>query len=71
MLGYTVRLMPPAYVKPYVKRAIRAHPAEFGIVAIGRNGVEQLPEVFADASDKRLPEIAQACVAALVAQLRN
>jgi transposase len=122
-LGHTVRLMPPAYVKPYVKRhkndsvdaeaiceavtranmrfvatkapeqqscltlhrtrhlfirqqtsvinAIRAHLAEFGIVApVGRNGVEQLLGVAADATDKRLPEVARACVAALGAQLR-
>jgi transposase len=122
-LGHKVRLMPPAYVKPYVKRqkndatdaeaiceavsrpnmrfvetktaeqqsclmlhrtrhlfirqqtavinAIRAHLAEFGIVApVGRNGVEQLLGVVADAGDKRLPEIARACVAALGAQLR-
>jgi transposase len=122
-LGHTVRLMPPAYVKPYVKRhkndatdaeaiceavtranmrfvatktpeqqscltlhrtrhlfirqqtavinAIRAHLAEFGIVApVGRNGVEQLLGVAADANDKRLPEVARACVAALGAQLR-
>src|SRR6202161_3668246 len=123
-LGHTVRLMPPAYVKPYVKRqkndaadaeaiceavtranmrfvatktpeqqscltlhrtrhlfirqqtsminVIRAHPAEFGIVApVGRHGVEQLLRVVADASDKRLPEIARACVAALGAQLQR
>ena len=123
-LGHTVRLMPPAYVKPYVKRqkndavdaeaiceavtranmrfvptktpeqqsclmlhrtrhlfirqqtsvinAIRAHLAEFGIVApVGRNGVEELLEVVADPSDKRLPEVARACVAALGAQLRR
>src|SRR6478752_6540648 len=122
-LGHTVRLMPPAYVKPYVKRhkndatdaeaiceavtranmrfvatktpeqqscltlhrtrhllirqqtsvinAIRAHLAEFGIVApIGRNGVEQLLGVVADANDKRLPEVTRACVAALGVQLR-
>src|ERR1700747_3649789 len=122
-LGHTVRLMPAAYVKPYVKRqkndaadaeaiceavtranmrfvatktleqqsclmlhrtrhlfirqqtavinAIRAHLAEFGIVApVGRNGVEQLLDVVADASDKRLPDLARACVAALGAQLR-
>ena len=122
-LGHTVRLMPPAYVKPYVKRhkndatdaeaiceavarpnmrfvatktveqqscltlhrtrhlfirqqtsvinAIRAHLAEFGIVApVGRNGVEQLLGVAADASDKRLPALARACVVALGAQLR-
>jgi transposase len=122
-LGHTVRLMPPAYVKPYVKRhkndatdaeaiceavtrpnmrfvatktpeqqscltlhrtrhlfirqqtmvinAIRAHLAEFGIVApVGRNGVEQLLSVAADSNDKRLPEFARACVAALGVQLR-
>ena len=117
-LGHTVRLMPPAYVRPYVKRqkndaadaeaiceavtranvrfvatktpeqqsclmlhrtrhlfirqqtavinAIRAHLAEFGIVAsVGRHGIEQLLDVVADTSDKRLPEIARACVLAL------
>ena len=122
-LGHTVRLMPPAYVKPYVKRqkndaadaeaiceavtrvnmrfvatktpeqqsclmlhrtrhlfirqqtavinAIRAHLAEFGIVApVGRNGVEELLAVVADPSDKRVPDIARACLAALGAQLR-
>ena len=122
-LGHTVRLMPPAYVKPYVKRqkndasdaeaiceavrrptmrfveaktpeqqsclmlhrtrhlfirqqtsvinAIRAHLAEFGIVApVGRNGVEELLDIVADANDKRLPELARACLGALGAQLR-
>ena len=54
-----------------VINAIRAHLAEFGIVApVGRNGVEQLLDVVADTSDKRLPEIARACVLALGAQLR-
>jgi transposase len=122
-LGHTVRLMPPAYVKPYVKRqkndaadaeaiceavtranmrfvetktpeqqsclmlhrtrhlfirqqtsvinAIRAHFAEFGIVApVGRNGVEELLNVAVDSNDKRLPEIARGCLAALGTQLR-
>jgi transposase len=122
-LGHTVRLMPPAYVKPYVKRhkndavdaeaiceavtrpnmrfvatktqeqqscltlhrtrhlfirqqtsvinIIRAVLAEFGIVApVGRNGVERLLEVAADANDRRLPEVARACVIALGAQLQ-
>jgi transposase len=121
-LGHTVRLMPPAYVKPYVKRqkndaadaeaiceavtrpnmrfvdtktpeqqsgvvlhrtrhlcmrqqtsvinAIRAHLAEFGIVApVGRNGVEELLNIVADPSDKRVPEIARMCLAALGIQL--
>ena len=123
-LGHTVRLMPPAYVKPYVKRqkndandaeaiceavsranmrfvptktpeqqsclmlhrtrhlfirqqtavinAIRAHLAELGIVApVGRKGVEELLDVVADQSDKRVPEVARACIAALGAQLRR
>jgi transposase len=123
-LGHTVRLMAPAYVKPYVKRqkndamdaeaiceavsranmrfvatktaeqqsglvlhrarhlfirqqtsvinAIRAHFAEFGIVApVGRKGVEALLSIVADLSDKRLPEAARACLAALGVQLRT
>src|SRR6188508_1563477 len=123
-LGHTVRLMPPAYVKPYVKRqkndatdaeaiceavtranmrfvptktpeqqsglvlhrtrhlfirqqtsvinAIRAHLAEFGIVApVGRHGVEELLTVVADPNDKRVPEIARACLSAFGAQLRR
>jgi transposase len=54
-----------------VINAIRAHLAEFGIVApVGRNGVEQLLDVVADASDKRLPDLARACIAALGAQLQ-
>jgi transposase len=122
-LGHKVRLMPPAYVRPYVKRqkndaadaeaiceavtranmrfvatktpeqqsclmlhrtrhlfirqqtavinAIRSHLAELGIVApVGRNGVEELLGVVADLSDKRVPEIARACLAALGAQLQ-
>ena len=123
-LGHRVRLMPPAYVKPYVKRqkndvadaeaiceavtranmrfvetktveqqsclmlhrtrhlfireqtavinVIRAHLAEFGIVApVGRKGVEELLRVIADPADKRIPEIARACLAALGTQLQR
>src|SRR4030081_746941 len=123
-LGHKVRLMPPAYVKPYVKRhkndatdaeaiceavsrpnmrfvetktpeqqscltlhrtrhlfirqqtsvinAIRAHLAEFGIVApIGRHGVEQLLGVVSDPNDKRVPELARACISAFGAQLQS
>jgi len=122
-LGHEVRLMPPAYVKPYVKRhkndaadaeaiceavtrknmrfvatktmeqqsclmlhrtrhlfirqqtstinAIRAHLAEFGIVApVGRKGVMALLEIVADSNDTRLPELARSCVAALGVELR-
>src|SRR6267154_6010086 len=121
-LGHTVRLIPPAYVKPYVKRqkndaadaeasceavtranmrfvptktpeqpsrlmlhrtrhlfirqqtavihSIRAHLAEFGIVApVGRKGVTELLHVVADPNEKRVPEVARACLAALGAQL--
>src|ERR1700726_4207423 len=91
-LGHTVRLMPPAYVKPYVKlqkndmadaeaiceavtktaviNSIRAHLAEFGIVApVGRKGVTELLRIVADPNDKRLPEAARACLAALGTQL--
>jgi transposase len=55
-----------------VINAIRAHLAEFGIVApVGRNGVEELLDVVADSSDERLPKVARVCVAALGAQLRT
>ena len=54
-----------------VINAIRAHLAEFGIVApAGRKGVEELLKVVADEDDQRVPEIARACVAALGAQLQ-
>src|ERR1700741_3976348 len=55
-----------------VINAIRAHLAEFGIVApVGRNGVEELLDVVADPDDTRVPEIARECVAALGTQLRT
>ena len=55
-----------------VINAIRAHMAEFGIVApVGRHGVEALLEVVADVGDNRVPEVARACLAALGAQLRR
>jgi transposase len=54
-----------------VTNSIRAHLAEFGIVArVGRNGVDELLRVVADPDDARLPEVARACVAALGMQLR-
>jgi len=123
-LGHMVRLMPPAYVRPYVKRqkndaadaeaiceavtranmrfvatktpeqqsglvlhrtrhlfvrqqtavinAIRTHLAEFGIVApAGRNGVVELLKAVADHADKRVPEMARACLLAFGAQLQR
>jgi transposase len=55
-----------------VINAIRAHLAEFGIVApVGRKGVEELLHVVADPADNRVPTIARACLAALGAQLRR
>jgi transposase len=54
-----------------VINSIRAYLAEFGIVApVGRRGVEQLLEVVADPADRRVPEVARACLAALGGQLR-
>ena len=55
-----------------VINVIRAHLAEFGIVApVGRKGVEELLNVVTDASDKRVPAAARMCLAALGAQLRR
>jgi transposase len=121
-LGHEVRLMPPRYVKPYVKRnkndaadaeaiceavtrptmrfveiktpdqqsalmlhrtrhlfirqrttlinALRAHLAEFGIVAgVGRLGVERLLKVIEDGEDDRVPPMARDCLLALRDQL--
>ena len=46
--------------------AIRAHLAEFGIVAgIGRNGVERLLRLIDGGMDKRLPPTAEDCLRAL------
>jgi transposase len=53
-----------------VINSIRAHLAEFGIVApVGRRGVEELLRVIADANDKRLPEVVRGCLVALGRQL--
>jgi transposase len=50
--------------------SIRAHLAEFGIVApVGRKGVTELLHIVADPSDKRVSEVARACLAALGSQL--
>jgi transposase len=55
-----------------VINAIRAHMAEFGIVApVGRKGVEQLLAVVTEANSQDVPELARACIAALGAQLRR
>ena len=120
-LGHEVKLMPPHYVKPYVKRgkndasdaaaiceavtrptmrfvsvkgmeqqsvlmvhrtrellvrqrtmlinAIRAHMAEFGIVApVGVPQVKQLLRIIANTDDARLPSLARTCLESLVRQ---
>ena len=52
-----------------VINAIRAHLAEFGVVApVGCNGVEALLEVIADPNDKRVPEVARSPNAAVLRQ---
>jgi transposase len=54
-----------------VINAIRAHLAEFGIVApVGRKGLEQLLDAVANARDQRIPALARACIATLGVQLR-
>jgi transposase len=55
-----------------VINSIRAHLAEFGIVApVGRKGVEELLHVVADPADNRVPAMARVCLAALGAQLHK
>jgi transposase len=50
--------------------AIRAHLAEFGIVAgVGRNGVERLLQLIANEKDERVPPAAGECLQALRGQL--
>jgi transposase len=121
-LGHEVRLMPPCYVKAYVKRnkndaadaeaiceavtrpsmrfvavkstdqqsilmehrtrellvrqrtmlvnAIRAHMAEFGVVArAGLPQVKDLLAVIVDGTDDRIPALARTCLKGLVRQL--
>jgi transposase len=54
-----------------LSNALRAHMAEFGIVApIGRNGIDQLLGVIADTTDNRVPAEVRMCLEMLVAQLR-
>ena len=54
-----------------VINAIRAHLAEFGVVApVGRRGVVELLDIAAASSKERVPEVARACVGALGVQLR-
>jgi len=53
-----------------VGNAIRAHLAEFGIVApVGRRGMDELVAVINDHNDDRIPALARACLTALRIQL--
>ena len=46
-----------------LSNTIRAHMAEFGLVApIGRLGLQSLIEIVRDDSDDRVPECARACL---------
>ncbi len=50
--------------------AMRAHLAEFGIVApVGLRGLKALLAVISDPTDERLPALARACLASLVTSL--
>ena len=53
-----------------VINAMRAHLAEFGVVApLGRKGVEQLVGVINDDKDGRIPDLVRTCLVALRIQL--
>jgi transposase len=53
-----------------VSNAIRAHLAEFGIVApVGRRGVDDLLAVIRDTKDGRIPDLVRTCLFALAIQL--
>ena len=53
-----------------VSNSIRAHLAEFGIVApVGRQGVDELIAVIKDTKDHRIPDLVRTCLFALAIQL--
>ena len=69
MMLHRVRLI-LSRQRTQLSNALRAHLAEFGIVApIGRNGIDQLIGVIADKTDARVPPDARMCLEMLVAQL--
>ena len=69
MMLHRVRLI-LSRQRTQLSNALRAHLAEFGIVApIGRNGIDQLIGVIADTSDVRMPPDARMFLEMLVAQL--
>jgi len=69
MMLHRVRLI-LSRQRTQLSNALRAHLAEFGIVApIGRNGIDRLLGVIADPADDRLPAEARICLEMLAAQL--
>jgi transposase len=69
MMLHRVRLI-LSRQRTQLSNALRAHLAEFGIVApIGRNGIDRLLGVVADTTDERVPATARTCLDMLVAQL--
>ncbi len=55
-----------------VVNAMRAHMAEFGVVArVGLPQVKRLLAVIADAQDKRIPPLARTCLEGLASQLMS
>lgn len=69
MMLHKVRLMLNRQVV-MLSNAIRAHMAEFGIVApIGRGGVDRLLAVIEDIADQRIPAEARRCLQTLTVQL--
>jgi transposase len=53
-----------------LSNTMRAHMAEFGIVApIGRQGLDQLLAVLSDLDDERVPALARDCLVAVAEQL--
>jgi transposase len=53
-----------------LSNTIRAHMAEFGIVApIGRRGLDELLAVLSDLGDERVPALARDCLVAVAEQL--
>jgi transposase len=70
MMLHKVRLMLNRQLV-MLTNAIRAHMAEFGIVApVGRGGVDRLLAVIGDETDDRIPGAARQCLQMLVAQLK-
>src|SRR4051794_7886189 len=70
MMLHKVRLMLNRQLV-MLTNAIRAHVAEFGIVApVGRSGVDRLLAIIDDEADTRIAAEARQCLKMLVAQLR-